>query len=368
MKKSYAALLLVLCLSLSLLAGCGAKPAVTPTPAPTAQETAHPETREFTDSAGRTVTIPWEVTKIAVSGPLTQVYVFPLAPEMLVGFASEFSDEAAQYIPAEYLSLPQLGQLYGGKGTMDLEALLAADPDVVIDVGEAKGSIVEDLDALTEQTKIPFVHIDATVATAPAAYRLLGELTGKTEKAEELAGWCEKTYAKMTAVMEKVDADGKRKTVLYCLGDKGINVIAEASFHGETVVMMADNLAKLSDVVSNGLGNEVDMEQLLLWNPEYIIFAPDSIYDSVGADANWQKLDAVSNGKYVRTPSGPYGWLSSPPSVQRYLGMLWLGDLLYPEYIDYELQAEVTNYYKLFYGCDLTSEQYAALIQNAFPT
>jgi ABC-type Fe3+-hydroxamate transport system substrate-binding protein len=37
------------------------------TPEPTAEPV--PETREFTDSSGRTVTIPYEVTKIAVSGP-----------------------------------------------------------------------------------------------------------------------------------------------------------------------------------------------------------------------------------------------------------------------------------------------------------
>lgn len=373
MKKRAPVLFLALLLTAALLAGCGA-PAATPspaaeTPAATAAPTAtpEPETREFTDSCGRTVTIPYNVTKIAVSGPLTQIYVLPLAPEKMVGFATAFSEDAAQYIPEEYLSLPNLGQLYGGKGTMDLEALLAADPDVVIDVGEAKDTIVEDMDALTEQTNIPFVHIDATVATAPQAYRLLGELTGNTEQAEALASFCEQIYADMTDMMTRVDADGARKTILYCLGDKGLNVLAKGSFHAETIDFMGDNLAVLSDIASSGMGNEVDMEQLLLWDPQYIIFAPDSIYDSVGTNADWQKLTAVQNGKYFKTPEGPYGWLSSPPSVQRYLGMLWLGKLLYPDYADYDLQAEVTDYYKLFYGCDLTAEQYAALTADALP-
>lgn len=72
--------------------------------------------------------LPAEIKKIAVSGPLTQVYLFPLCPELFAGFSSSFSEDAAKYIPEEYLSLPELGQLYGGKGTMDLEALLAAAP------------------------------------------------------------------------------------------------------------------------------------------------------------------------------------------------------------------------------------------------
>lgn len=259
----------------------------------------------------------------------------------------------------------EIGQLYGGKGEMDLEALLAAAPDVVIDIGEPKGSIAEDLDALTEQTGIPFVHIDATVKTAPEAYRTLGALLGREEKAEELAQWCENTYAMMEDMMAKVDADGARKSLLYCLGDKGVNVIAQGSFHAETVNMMSNNLAVVEEVVSSGAGNEVDMEQILVWNPDVIIFAPDSCYNSIADAAEWQDVAAIAAGQYYETPYGPYGWLSSPPSVQRYLGMLWLGELLYPEYTEYDLQEAITEYYKLFYGCDLTDEMYQALIQNA---
>ena len=196
---------------------------------------------------------------------------------------------------------------------------------------------------------------------------MLGELTGQTEKAEELATWCEETYAMMTDMMAKVDADGARKSLLYCLGDKGLNVIAEGSYHAETINLLSDNLAKLPEVVSSGLGNEVDLEQILVWDPDVIIFAPDTIYDTVATDTAWQQLSAISGGNYYKTPYGPYGWLSSPPSVQRYLGMLWLGALLYPDYCEYDLQTEVTEYYELFYQCELTQEMYDNLMAGAMP-
>ena len=51
--------------------------------------------------------------------------------------------------------------------------------------------------------------------------------------------------------------------------------------------------------------------------------------------------------------------------MQRYLGLLWLGQVLYPEYVNYDLQERVTEYYKLFYGCDLTDSMYQALMENA---
>ena len=45
--------------------------------------------------------------------------------------------------------------------------------------------------------------------------------------------------------------------------------------------------------------------------------------------------------------------------------MLWLGELLYPGYTEYDLQEKVTEYYKLFYGCDLTDEMYQALMADS---
>jgi iron complex transport system substrate-binding protein len=56
-----------------------------------------------------------------------------------------------------------------------------------------------------------------------------------------------------------------------------------------------------------------------------------------------------------------------PPSVQRYLGMLWMGAVLYPDAIDYDLFEEVHNYYDMFYHCDLTEEQYDSLVANSIP-
>ena len=64
-------------------------------------------------------------------------------------------------------------------------------------------------------------------------------------------------------------------------------------------------------------------------------------------------------------PFGLYNWMEFPPSVNRYLGMLWMGSLLYPKYVDYDLYTEVARYYKLFYHCDLTQEQFDALTANS---
>ena len=116
---------------------------------------------------------------------------------------------------------------------------------------------------------------------------------------------------------------------------------------------------------SKGTGNEVGLEQILLWDPDYIIFAPDSAYDAVAGDPTWQQLTAISSGNYYETPQGPFNWMGFPPSVQRYLGMMWMAKLLYPDAADYDLYEEVARYYDLFYHCELTQEQYDALVANS---
>ena len=43
-----------------------------------------------------------------------------------------------------------------------------------------------------------------------------------------------------------------------------------------------------------------------------------------------------------------------PPGVQRCLGLLWLGKVLYPEDADYDLSAKAAEFYELFYHCSMT--------------
>ena len=356
MKKTQRLLALLLALVMALsLAACGAQSA------PAEDENTAPETRVFTDSVGREVTVPAQIDKVALSGPMAQIVLFALCPDKLVGIANAWDESAAQYLDTEYYNLPLLGQLYGGKGELNLETLLESGAQVVIDVGEAKGSIVEDLDALQEQTTIPFVHIDAALATMDETYTLLGDLLGMPDEAKALADYCRSTYDRALTIADSVE----KANLLYVTGDAGLNVIAQGAYHAEVIDLLSNNLAVVDDPSSKGTGNEVDMEQILNWNPDVILFAPDSIYDTVAGDAAWQGVTAIQNGAYYEVPMGPYNWMGFPPSVQRLLGMLWMAKVLYPEAADYDLYTEAARYFELFYHCELTQEQYDALVANS---
>ena len=321
-----------------------------------------PESRTFTDSCGRVVTLPQEIDSIAPSGAMTQMVLLPLASDLFCGLASDWSSDAELYLSEDILSLPIYGQIYGGKGDVNFETVLSLSPDLIIDIGESKDGIGEDMDNISEQTGIPTVHIDSSLAGMADTYRLLGELLGRNERAVELVDYCDDTIARTRQIMESV-GEQNRKSVIYCLGDQGLNVLAKDSYHAELLDMLCNNAAVLEAPVSSGMGNEVDMEQLLLWNPEVILFAPDSVYDSVAADPLWSELSAIKSNTYYQGPQGPYNWMGMPPSINRYMGMIWLTSILYPDYADYDLFDETSRYYKLFYGCDLTDQMYHDLIQ-----
>lgn len=360
-KKKALVMALLICFAISLFAGCSPEEAGT-VPEPDGNN--NEETWYFTDSAGREVELVAGITRVVPSGPLAQIVLFSLVPEMLVGLTGKWDPGAEPYIDAAYYNLPVLGQLYGTKGDLNLEEIAKVDPQVIVDIGEAKSSIVEDLDGLTAQVGLPAVHIDATLQSMGEAYRMLGKLLDREEQAETLARYCETIYNGTWETMQEVGDEAKIK-LIYCTGEEGQNVIAKGSYFAEVLDLIGNNIAVVDDISSKGTGNPVDMEQIVLWDPEVIIFAPDSIYDQVARDETWQELTAVKNGRYYEVPGEPYNWMGFPPSVNRYLGLIWLTQLLYPDQSADDLSQEITRYYELFYHCDLTGDQYQALVANS---
>ena len=347
---------MVLCLALLLsLCACGS-----PESQPKPQELS----QSYTDDAGRTLYIPENIQRIVPSAPLAQIILLTLAPEMVVGLADEVEDSARGILPERVFSQPYLGSLYAGS-ELNLEALASTAPDLIIDMGEVKKSTKEDLDNLQTQTTIPAVFVSLSLENMGQTYRTLGALLGREERAELLARRCEEIYARTMDIMEQV---GENKVdCLYITGQEGLNVIAADSYHAELLDLLTDNLAVVDNPLSKGTGNEVTMEQIALWDPEFIIFGPESIYADVAQRSTWTELQAVSAGNYVEVPQIPYNWMSMPPSVQRYLGLLWLPAVLYPEYCDYDVEAEICDLLELFYDCEISPEVYGQIMANAFP-
>ena len=319
------------------------------------------KTTTFTDDCGRKVKVPAKIDTVIASGSLAQLFIYALAPDTLQAVNARWSADAKAYIPKKYLSLGQVGSFFGNHD-LNYEQIARMKPDVVIDVGEAKPSMKSDLADITDKTGIPAVHIDANFDDMDKAFTKLGRLLGKTEDAKALADYCSDSFAMVKRGMKNVKT---KKKVMYCTQEDGMNVLARHAYHSQVIDMLSDNVAVLADPSSKGSGNEVNMEQMMNWNPEVILFAPDSYYDYAGSDSARKTLPAIRKGSYYEVPSGLYNWMGSPPSCNRILGLLWMAKLLYPSQMDYSLKAQVKTYYDLFYHCDLSDGRYKKLVQHS---
>lgn len=314
---------------------------------------------DFEDSLGRVVQVPAKIGKVAVTGPLAQIALFAICPDDLAGVARDWDEESKPFIARKYLELPKLGQLYGGKGELNLESLLAAGVDVVVDVGEPKKSAREDLDRLQARTGIPFVHITGSLETMGKAYERLGELLDRRDEAARLGACCDRIWALVGDTLAKVR---KKARLLYIVGPDGLHAIARGSYQAEVIDLVSDNVAVVDNPTAKGTGNQIDLEQVLNWDPDVVVFSPESIYEEAAATPIWKDVRAVREGRCLKAPIGPYNWMGFPPSVQRYLGLLWLAKTLYPDEAAYDLYEEVREYFGLFYHHDLTRERFAALV------
>ena len=324
------------------------------------------ETITFTDDCGREVEIPKTITKAAPSGSVSQMVLMTIAPETLVGLSATPSSDQLDYFPEYTWELPTFGQFYGSKANLNMEALIAAQPQVIIDIGDKKTSHKSDMDKIQKQTGIPTIFIETTLDKMPGAYRTLGELFAKEDKGNEFADYIEETVAFANEQAEKIP-DAEKRSVYYGTGASGLDCNADGSVQADVIdIIGAKNAVVGTEVSDKGGGTLVNMEQIYNFDPDVIIVTFDGIYDIIAkGDKSWAELSAVEKGDYYEIPGIPYNWMSGPPSVNRILGIWWLGNLVYPNAYDYDMVEKTREYYKLFFDYDMSEKEAKEILANS---
>ncbi|MDP4182796.1 MAG: ABC transporter substrate-binding protein [Bacillota bacterium] len=120
--------------------------------------------------------------------------------------------------------------------------------------------------------------------------------------------------------------------------------------------------------MQKGFGrSSVSLEQLLKWNPEVIIVGYDKdaqagFFNDIYKTPEWKNIKAVKEKKVYSIPNKPFDWFDRPPSVNRIIGVKWLANLLYPQYINLDITTEVKDFYEKFYHKKLTDQEAKALL------
>lgn len=291
------------------------------------------------DQAGREVTLEKEPEKL-VSGYYisTSLLIALNLEEKLVGIEAR-ADERAIY----RLSAPNLLELpsVGSAKEFDLEGCAALEPDLVIlplklenaaqSLEELGISVLlvnpENQELLTEM-----IHLIAAATDTETRAQLLLEFTARRE--EHLA---------------QVLTGAPAPTV-YLAGNSGLLSTAGSAMYQSDMIRLAGGINAAAEITDTYWA-QISYEQLLAWNPEYIILASDAEYgvEDVLADPNLEDCAAVINGNVYQIPGKAEAWDSPVPGG--ILGAVWLSGILHPNLCtESDCAMVIDEFYEEFYG------------------
>jgi iron complex transport system substrate-binding protein len=299
---------------------------------------------------------------VLAAGPPASILLYTLAPEKMFGWVRSPSPAEKAFLLESVRELPEYGRLTGRGNTANLENVLKFKPDLILDIGSVGPTYLSLADNVQEQTRIPYVLLDGTFGKTPEMYRLLGDLLGVKDRAEQLARYADETLNGLVARVASIP-QAERPRVYYGRGPNGL----ETGLAGSINMEVLERVGAVNVAAAAGTGGiaKVSIEQVLSWNPDVILALDPAFYGSVASDPLWSSVKAVRDGRIYRSPNLPYGWFDAPPGVNRLIGVRWLMSILYPKQFPEDLRAITRDFYKLFYQVDLSEPQIDTLLASA---
>jgi iron complex transport system substrate-binding protein len=319
--------------------------------------------RTVTDSAGRRVDVPDTIAHVFAAGPPASTLLYVLAPQTMAGWTRVPRGPERAYLLPSAAALPELGRLTGRGDTLNLEKLVAAKPDLIVDFGTINDTYRSLADRVQAQTGIPYLLIDGRFENTAAALRLLGGILGVESRADALAKAAEAILADVDQVRAKIPAD-KRPRVYLARGPEGLETGSRGSINTEIIervgaVNVVEGLREKGGLVT------ASPEQVISWAPDTIITLDKRFFDTVATKADWRPVPAVAAGRVFLAPDLPFGFIDSPPSVNRLIGLTWLLHTLYPSQAPGNLREQIRDFYRLFYQVDLNDSALDRLLKPA---
>jgi iron complex transport system substrate-binding protein len=318
--------------------------------------------REVVDSAGRKVMLPDRIGRVFAAGGPAAVAIYVLRPDAMVGWPREVRDEEKPYVLPGVRDLPAVGMITGRGDTANVELLLKAKPDLIVDFGSTRGTFVSLADSTQSRTGIPYVLIDGRFEATAASLRLLGSMLGVAERGEALARYTEDLFARVDKAVASVP-EASRPRAYLARGPDGLETGLKGSINTEIIERAGGrNVADGGDQ-RRGIAN-VSPEQILLWDPDMIVTWDRNFHARLmlSKDPVWQSVKAVRNKRVHLAPTAPFGWIDRPPSLNRLIGLAWLANIFQGTQFPFDIAKDTRAFYKLFYHIDVSDTDLGTLI------
>jgi iron complex transport system substrate-binding protein len=283
-----------------------------------------------------TIPIPAASMAVAVGGtPDPLVAIHPLSKTaILEGVLGRFFPETAD-IPSDIV----------GDGFMpNVEALLSASPDLVLQWGHQGNDIVAPIEAAG--MKVATLKY-GTEEDATTWLRLMGMILGADDRSEQIIDWRERVRAEIEAATASIPQEERPRT-LYFLRYLSSLKVAGTGTYNDFYIGLAGGKNAAAEV--SGF-KDVNAEQIIAWNPEVIFlngFEEELTPEDVYSNPLFADLDAVKNRRVYKLPIGGYRW--DPPNQESPLTWMWASMLLHPDRFEWPLRREIAKSYGMLYG------------------
>ncbi|HWA42532.1 MAG TPA: ABC transporter substrate-binding protein [Hypericibacter adhaerens] len=312
--------------------------------------------RTITDAAGRTVEIPDLIARVLPAGPPAALLLFTLAPRKMLGWAHKPHDDALALLDPAAAQLPELGALTHGD-EIDSGLIRSQKPDLILDIGTVSPRYRDLADRVQKETGVPYLLLDGSLARTPGLYRQLGEILDETATADRLAAEADRILAQTRQAVAASSVP--RPSAYYGRNENGLAAVGPASISAEPLALLG-----LANVVpADQPRGDIEASTLLAWNPALVLTMSESFALRLRTDAAFASLAAVEDQRVLLLPKLPFGWIDEPPSVNRLLGLLWLGHKLHPAGFTDDLRTSVRSFFHDFYRRDLSEAELDRILQ-----
>lgn len=331
-------------------------------------------THVVVDHAGNQVEVPNNIERVVIDQiPILSTYMayFKGSAPHIVGYSGSFketiSETALKNIAPELL---ESSDTVYAQSDLNIEEIIKLKPDVIFYNANNKEHA-----QILASSGIPSIGFATVGADSPAdpieRYKqwlmLLEDVFGEKGKMDGFIEAGDKIVIDVKNRIENIPEDKRPSSMILF---KLIDGVPQVSGKGVFGDYWLQHLG-VKNVAEEAKGfAQVSFEQIYKWNPQILfINGPgllklnrQDVIENKVEGIDFSTIQAVKDERVYNTTLGMWNWFTPNPDAP--LVLAWLACNTYPEeFSDYPLETVIRDYYKDFYGYEITDEEMEGMLQ-----
>jgi iron complex transport system substrate-binding protein len=322
--------------------------------------------KTITDSYGRTVTVPADPKTVICSGSGCLRYLTYLGAQNLAAGVDSIEKEPQKMdargyalVNPQFKDLPLFGE-YRGKD--DPEKIIAINPQVIFKIsssGQADAATKDEADKLSQKTSIPVIMMPYGSLRTPeeqeqmfSTLRLMGDVTGKRDRAEELIKYIEDTIADLNSRTKGISESEQKNAYVGGVSYSGAHGII--STEPAYPPFLWDNIKNVAGKMGTQHA-DVAKEAIVNWDPEFLFMDIGTVQNDNDGGIGELKTDPSLTGLSAKKSGNIYGVLPYNFYSTNYENVLadayYIGKTVYPDkFTDIDPDAKADEIMTKFLG------------------